>query len=689
MRGDFSRYSHDPAAGLTQLLFRQGQDLIESEFNELTAVLRDQIRTVGELTERFVLRRSPPFTVVEPVVVITDPGTDHKKVTLSVKLGGWAFVPGDGIVRLDEPDPRTGGRKPREYKLPLPQEGGFVVLYLDATEEVIDPEAVAPEAALRLGLGDPALAPRDEALWVRPVVRVVARRFDAKPTSPAAAEDLPILLGPDHRPGRGTLRPVVTADGGLSGDPACEPLAEDRLGGVENQLYRVEVHAVTGTRLQVKWSRDNAAVAYPAEDLRLDRGAATDKLTVSVPGAWADDRWAIRVGDVVELTEAPSRRDPGPAGAPAPSLPLFTVEELEPGSDGLTQLTLSGVTNDAADAIKPKDGSVPKGAWNLLIRWDHQPAAAADQGCVDVDLAGDPATAGRVGLDDLLGVQFAAPAADYRPGDFWLIPVRAATGEALWPRSETDSQQYRKLAPHGPRHTYLPLAVVDATGQQATFERYPWGATDELPTAAGEVLAPVAAGAHTAGADVSVKLTTDKKTAVDVADALKDVRLPVRHVFNAPQLLVVALGKTDPLAERTFTPRELADAARRLSFDPKTLTTQIVTGVNGQLTNPQTAVKDRLKTSTAAPEPKDALTLLKMLRPDELRFGTPAARTAVQAKYTMVSDLAADTFGHVLEKVDANNIPPDDLKAVWQAARRVKFFLDAWPFAAVRDTDWA
>jgi hypothetical protein len=56
MRGDFSRVSFDPAHGFSQVLFQQGQGLVESEFNEQADIARDQLRAVGEVVEEFLLR---------------------------------------------------------------------------------------------------------------------------------------------------------------------------------------------------------------------------------------------------------------------------------------------------------------------------------------------------------------------------------------------------------------------------------------------------------------------------------------------------------------------------------------------------------------------------------------------------------------------------------------------------------
>ena len=66
--------------------------------------------------------------------------------------------------------------------------------------------------------------------------------------------------------------------------------------------------------------------------------------------------------------------------------------------------------------------------------------------------------------------------AQYRTGDYWLIPARVATGDVEWPtQSATDSQGNSvqsplPLPPQGITHHYAPLANItaDATGVVVT-----------------------------------------------------------------------------------------------------------------------------------------------------------------------------------------------------------------------------
>jgi hypothetical protein len=87
-------------------------------------------------------------------------------------------------------------------------------------------------------------------------------------------------------------------------------------------------------------------------------------------------------------------------------------------------------------------------------RWDQTDNKDLDlvQGAVPVKEGQDA----WINLED--GVQIAfSPDGEYRTGDYWLIPVRVATGELEWPVSATGPVA---LPPDGIEHHYAPLGFV-------------------------------------------------------------------------------------------------------------------------------------------------------------------------------------------------------------------------------------
>jgi hypothetical protein len=671
MRGDFSRLTFDPAAGFTQVLFQQGQDLVDSEFNEQAAVLRHQIRATGEFAT-WVQRHdgARTFTAAVAKAVVPPAPPAPETVTLTASLGGWVFVPGFGRVVLD-----PGARHPQPYPFPgLGTGQKFLALVLETTDEPVRPDA---DPAARLA--DPALAGGSAALRLRPVHRLLGIPHDTRPASPPSPAEAGPLLGTAARPGTGRLRPVLGS--GEPADPAdeCAPLAEDRFQGVENQLYRVEVHAVRpDDALEVKVSRDNAAVAYRVESIENDSVAGAPKLKVPVAAGWADDWWAVRAGGTVELVPAAV---PGPAAAAAPAdpRPLLAVEQVEPEADGVV-LTLTGWDKDQVDAARGTD-------FPLLVRWDHDPDPGHKAGGRVVRLGAASATAR---LEDDLSVEFQGPAADFRPGDFWLIPVRAATGEALWPREPGDQAAGRPAydfrPPHGPRPTYTPLALVDLSVDDPRAEPYPWD-QDDLAGAA-DLQPTVVAGAPAAGARLGVKIP-EAETAVALADKLDPVRVPVRFVFTARQLLVFHLGAkpepVGPLGAQRPTAEQLDDAARRLSFDPKALPELIA-----QRVKPLVEPEGR-KTFTGSPAES-----LKKLEVDSLKALAAPVKAGLLTAFQTIEALAASpSLEDVKAKTKAAGAPGGQvdadtakLQTAWHDAQRVRFFLLAWPYATITPADW-
>jgi Family of unknown function (DUF6519) len=65
-------------------------------------------------------------------------------------------------------------------------------------------------------------------------------------------------------------------------------------------------------------------------------------------------------------------------------------------------------------------------------------------------------------LEDGVRIQFLETGAEYKRGDYWLIPARAATGGVLWPTSE---HQPLALVPALPARYRAPLALITRRGE--------------------------------------------------------------------------------------------------------------------------------------------------------------------------------------------------------------------------------
>jgi hypothetical protein len=225
---------------------------------------------------------------------------------------------------------------------------------------------------------------------------------------------------------------------------------------MENQLYRVEIHrggegvaadalhprtgrgrrraggtpqqpqeAATAGQATFKWSRDNGAVAVFRVLSGSGQGLALEHLGRDDRSRLAERQWVELVDDDHEYSGQDGR-------------PLLQVDTIDPSAN---LVRLSGSFGVDIDNLQDP----------LLRRWDQSTAnAPLEQGAM-------PVVTGRwIDLEDGVQVWFADDG-DYRPGTYWLIPARVATGNVEWPRQGDDPVL---RPPHGITHHYAPLFQV-------------------------------------------------------------------------------------------------------------------------------------------------------------------------------------------------------------------------------------
>jgi hypothetical protein len=156
-------------------------------------------------------------------------------------------------------------------------------------------------------------------------------------------------------------------------------------------------------------------------------------VTVTVASLGRDDRTGLDVGDWVELIDDTWV----PRGKPPSLLRVRAIDRAD------RLVTLEGEL--ATDlSLKP-----------FLRRWDHGDDDRA--GRDGIAITESPADGDYVWLDleDGVQVRFQANRAEYRRGDYWLIPARAATGDVLWPGGADAA-----VPPAGPARYLAPIALV-------------------------------------------------------------------------------------------------------------------------------------------------------------------------------------------------------------------------------------
>ncbi|MCD5341572.1 DUF6519 domain-containing protein [Arthrobacter sp. AK04] len=453
MKGDFTRETFDRRRHYTRVLMQQGRVQLDADWNEQTAIAHHYLRT---LAADLIGGHGGPATacgfavIIDPTVVdgLTDdlnrPIPAHRADELKDRMKRGDFLIGLGRYYVDgllcECDTATTYAEQLGYpfdddtKIEALAGADKFLIYLDVWERHVS-GAERPDL-LDVALSGLDTATRAELVWQVKVLRG-ATPLTCDDYVGLARERMPLLRAQAHQPSDDRTACVI--------DP------EARYRGAENQLYRIEIHrsgdarpagGVSGGATFV-WSRENGSVLFSVLQHTVDG----DRTVLELASLGRDYRSGLTPGDWVQLADdASSLR-----GAATPMLQVESVNR-----DSLT-VVLTG----AADGT----GSLAE-LHPVLRRWDHNAndPETSDEGALLVREA-TSAGEGWIELEDGVMVQFPASAVgspnDYRTGDYWLVPARAATGDVVWPQEALGGEKVpRPRTPDGVQHHYAPLAVA-------------------------------------------------------------------------------------------------------------------------------------------------------------------------------------------------------------------------------------
>ena len=397
MYGDFSRFLGGLSGQFSGVLTQQGRLLLDAELNEQNAIVLDYLRRLTtDLVGPFAGPAHEAGFAVEPVI---QDGKCH-----AVRLGrGHYYVYG---LRCQAPAPhhRAGSElKIGEHEAPFVV---YLVVWEQAVSAIQAPELIDPA----LSADVPDTTRRSQVRWCPAAGRELpGREGELTELAPESIIHAFHEYNADlHR------RPMLGARAHSGGEAAPGPAtAPSAWGyrGVENQLYRVEVHrGGDAERATFKWSRDNGSVEFGLESMTERDG---DHLrTATLLRAANDARQGLDVGDWVEFADDHWV----PLGTPAPLMQVKTVS-----------LATRQVTLQDTDGRRNVDPALHP----LLRRWDQQPDVSAPNHGIPLEQADRK----WFELEDGVLIRFEAPSARYERGDFWLIPARTATSGVLWPQS--------------------------------------------------------------------------------------------------------------------------------------------------------------------------------------------------------------------------------------------------------------
>ena len=411
MHGDFSRNSFDRRNRFSRVLMQQGRVLMDADWNENTAILLHQLRS---LAAHIVGPHGGPegegFETLD---------SDRTNLAYDFGVGRGAYYVQGILCENDGAGPCESDAEPVTYKnqpyLPFEPEAHQLLenrylVYLDVWERHLN--SIQAEGIREVALGGPDTATRAQVVWQ---VKVALPPPDGVPdTCQEWLDQVSPLRAACLRAQAKFEEPIH--------DP-CRLPPQARYRGQENQLYRVEIHDPSQPGEHgptFKWSRDNGSVVFAIRGMEGE--------TVSLASLGRDGTRSLKEGDWVEVLDDHLSLL-GRAGTLAR---VQSVDEVE------YSVTLGLDGNEPLPPFRPS-------AHPLLRRWDQAgPAIAVEE-------------EQWLELEDGVQVQFAATGS-YRTGDYWLVPARTALADVVWPK-QGDEPAW--VAPSGIEHHYAPLARIE------------------------------------------------------------------------------------------------------------------------------------------------------------------------------------------------------------------------------------
>ncbi|GLQ45817.1 hypothetical protein GCM10007862_08680 [Dyella lipolytica] len=447
MKGDFSRIRFEPGKHYTDVLKQQGRTELDADGNEQRFI------------DDYRLRTETVDVIGEYGGPVRDPGFAISVVGYQIHIGaGRYYVDGllcentylthydDQVFLIDPTSTQTAQQLLQE--LARGDSTACLHVFLEVWQRMVT-------ALDDTCLGEPALGQADTTVRLQTVWRVVAS-LDTPKGNPIYKAAIDIAAGaaataPDLMPGQAELYQAtptaidtaanaaaslsideITREmspccrilykeiapkhtGSLyaqtaenSGDCGCQPVPAAGYTGLENQLYRVEIHESGDlSSATFKWSRENASVVVAVLNV------SGTKVTVNSLGM--DANLGFQTGQWVEISDDTNLfgETPNQPGT------LYQIQSIDPPS---MTLTMTATVQN-----------VDTGRNARMRRWDQTDTTATTNGI--------PVSSGWITLEN--GIEVCFGKGNYVAGDYWTIPARSATGTIDWPPCGSDGNWYQ------------------------------------------------------------------------------------------------------------------------------------------------------------------------------------------------------------------------------------------------------
>jgi hypothetical protein len=435
MAGDHSRFTFNPQKNYYSVLMQQGRVQLDSDWNEAQEVSDRRWRAE---TLDLMGQAAVPETTPDAFRIQSD-GTGSFTIGI-----GRLYV--DGLLAENhglEPQYNSQlgeiyGTKPIPYNqqpyYPNPTSilstpaGTTDLVYLDVWQREVT--VLEDPAIQEIALGGPDTTTRLQTVWQVKTLTNVSTDAGGTVTCGATIPAWDALT----KPSAGRLTTIANEPPKNTDPCIISPQAGYR--GVENRLYRVEVHVggPLGTA-KFKWSRDNGSIVSAVEKI----ASGGDRLTVRRIGRDAVLRF--KVGDWVEVLDDSLEFSDNPVGHLAKVTNIVeTSRELV--IDPPIPASFNFPTNATTNATNPTRHT-------RVRRWDQKHDT---DGLLTV-------SASTIDIEDGIKVSFSVDGtigADFKVGDTWVFAARAANAAV---------ELLDKAPPRRILHHYARLALVTKTGE--------------------------------------------------------------------------------------------------------------------------------------------------------------------------------------------------------------------------------
>jgi len=475
MATDFSRIRFNPLRDYAGVQLKQGAVLLDADANEQTAIFnRRDCALASDVLGRATVGANTP-----DAFRITLGTTSSGAQTLNIGPGRL-YV--DGLLAENHGRPDPAGRvfddlmAEERFTAPVPyEEQPYLpsppllpgknrhLVYLDVWNREVtqleNPDLV--ETALGVETGS-----RLQTVWQ---VRVLGDEAGNVVTCGSPDADLPgwaDLIAPSTgRLTTGTYEVAAVED-------PCELPPTGGYRGLENQLYRVEIHDAgqPGDTATFKWSRENASIGS-----RVASMISASELELESLGR--DEVLRFNTGDFVEILD--DVREFAQLGGEMRSITVANAtRRITLNAPLPDEMLPDGSPPNFPDSVFPKQR-------NLRVRlWSQRDVvlATASNGATTVfqDLSGSnglikvPAAGTTLLLENGVTVSFdSIGTKGFRAGDYWVFAART---------TDASVELLDKAAPRGIHHHYARLGLWDSgTNAEPTDCRHHWP-----PTGSGE-----------------------------------------------------------------------------------------------------------------------------------------------------------------------------------------------------------